>query len=342
MTGTLWALLGSVAAGVIPTLLYVLVIWRIDRYEKEPLGLLTAAFMWGAAPAILVSAVAELALDSSLALLSPGQQQLVSASLVAPPIEEITKGLALWGLYTLARREFDGVLDGIIYGSIVGLGFAMTENVFYFMGAWQQGGLNQWGIVVLARALAFGFNHAFFTSCTGIGFGLARYRCSKFEGAVVVLLGLGVAIVTHLLHNFFVSAGGLCLLSFALDWSGVLILLAIVALAWSRERTILTTQLPEEVTSGLLTASQLETMVSHRERLKRQWQLLGVSGLEQARIYRQIVATATELAFKKHQQAHMGDERDNGALVAGLRAKLADLKARLAEPVTGAPSDVSS
>lgn len=332
MTATLGALLGSTAIGIISTLLFVLVIWRIDRYEKEPLGLLVAAFLWGAVPAILVSAVAEIAFDASLAVLPEESQQLVSSSLVAPPIEEMVKGVALWAVYTLARREFDGLLDGIIYGSIIGFGFAMTENVFYFMGAWQQGGFSQWGIVVLSRTLAFGFNHALFTSCTGIGFGLARFQRSKLEGTVVVLLGLGMGIAIHLLHNLFVTVGDFCLLSFAIDWSGLLILFAVIALAWGKERTILKTQLPEEVAAGLLTTSQLETMISHRERLKRQWQLLGVSGLQQARIYRQIVETATELAFKKDQQARMGDERGNSALISGLREKLARLKTQLEEP----------
>jgi RsiW-degrading membrane proteinase PrsW (M82 family) len=337
----LLAFLGSAAAGVVPTLLYVLVIWRADRYEKEPLGLLAVAFLWGAVPAIFLSAIAEVALDEPLALLSQGYQEVISASLVAPPIEEISKGLALWGLFALARREFDGVLDGIIYGSIVGFGFAMTENMFYFMSAWQSGGLTEWGTVVFARALAFAFNHALFTSCTGIGFGLARYRHAGLERTLVVLLGLGAGIVAHLLHNFFVSAGGLCLLSFALDWAGVLILFAVVALAWSKERLILQTQLAEEVSSGLLTASQLDTIVSHRGRLRRQWQLLGVAGLQQARIYRQIVDTATELAFKKHQQANMGDERGNGAQIAKLRGKLADLRTQLGDPNSGAPGDVN-
>jgi len=336
MTGMLWALLGSLAMGVIPTLLYVLVIWRIDRYEKEPLRLLAVAFVWGAAPAILLSAVAEITLDASLAVLPEGSQQLVSASLIAPPIEEIVKGIALWGLFVLVRREFDGVLDGIIYGSIIGFGFAMTENIFYFVGAWQHGGMSQWGTVVLFRTLAFGFNHALFTSCTGIGFGLARFQRSRLEGAVVVLMGLGMGIALHLLHNFFVSVEGFCLLGFILDWSGVLILFAVVALAWSKERTIIRTQLSEEIASGLLTAAQLETIVSHRERLRRQWQLLGVSGLQQARIYRKIVETATDLAFRKDQQARMGDERGNAALIAGLRAKLANLKAQLDEPAAQA------
>jgi len=214
----LLALLGSFAAGAVPTLLYVLIIWRVDSYEKEPLGLLVVAFLWGAVPAIMLSVVAEVILAQPLAVLSQGYQQMVSASLIAPPVEEISKGLALWGLFALARREFDGVLDGIIYGSIIGFGFAMTENVFYFVTAWQGGGLTEWGTVVLARAFAFGLSHALFTSCTGIGFGLARYQNPGPKRALVVLLGLAMGIVVHLLHNLFVSAGGLCLLSFVLDW----------------------------------------------------------------------------------------------------------------------------
>ena len=45
---SLAGILVSLVASVVPTILYVLVIWRIDRYEKEPLKLLAAAFLWGA------------------------------------------------------------------------------------------------------------------------------------------------------------------------------------------------------------------------------------------------------------------------------------------------------
>ncbi len=70
------------------------------------------------------------------------------------------------------RHEFDGVLDGLIYGVLIGFGFAMTENFFYFIGAFDEGGFVNLTAVIILRSVVFGLNHAFYTSLTGIGFGL--------------------------------------------------------------------------------------------------------------------------------------------------------------------------
>jgi RsiW-degrading membrane proteinase PrsW (M82 family) len=314
----------SIAAGVLPTVIYVLLVWRIDRHEKEPLKLLVAAFLWGSIPAVLLSAFVELVLDASIVSLSQGHSEFLGASLVAPPVEEILKGVALLGIFGLARYEFDGVLDGIVYGSIIGFGFAMIENIFYFWGAQQEGGLIAWGVVVLGRALAFGFNHALFTSLTGIGFGLARYArsCTKRWG--LVLLGLLASIIAHSVHNS-LTTSGLCLISLVLNWSGLLVILLIVFLTWRRERGWITTHLADEVSLGVLTQAQFEAIASRQQRFKVEWRALGSSGLHKARLWRKLAAAATGLAFKKHQLSLMGNEKRNEAIIGELRHRVAHL-----------------
>ncbi len=167
-------IVASVLAALVPTALYTLLVWWADRHEREPLPLLLAVFFWGAVPATAVA----------LALEGPSQTipqvyegitrgAILSSALGVPIIEEVVKALALLAVVTLASREFDGVLDGIVYGAVVGFGFAMTENIFYFIGAYGEQGWSWWAAVVGLRAVIFGFNHAVFTACTGIGFGLA-------------------------------------------------------------------------------------------------------------------------------------------------------------------------
>ena len=319
-------LLLSIVGSVLPTIIYVLVVWRIDRYEKEPVQLLTVAFLWGALPAIAVSAIIEIATDAPVVVMSQGHHELVSSSFIAPPVEELVKGLALLGLLWLARAELDDVLDGIIYGSIIGFGFAMTENVFYLFGAWQEKGFGGWSIVVLIRAIAFGFSHATFTSFTGIGVGLARYEKSALRRWLLILGGLSAATVAHSLHNFFLSVPNLCLLTIFVDWAGVSVVFVVILLAWRRERAWIETHLAEEVSLGVLSQLQFQVIASRRKRLKRQWQLLGVSGLSQLRQWRKLVSAATELAFKKHQLDKMGDERRNVAAVEALRARIVRLR----------------
>ena len=116
----------AILAAAIPTAIYGMLVWWLDRYEKEPPWLIAAAFLWGSLPAIGLALLFELGLQIPLAR-SPIGPDLAAWGL-APLVEEPVKALALVGLFLLARREFDGPLDGIVYGSLVGFGFSMTEN----------------------------------------------------------------------------------------------------------------------------------------------------------------------------------------------------------------------
>lgn len=331
------SLFPSLLAGVLPTIVYVLLIWRIDRYEKEPLRLLLVAFLWGAAPAVLLSIMIELAFDQPLALLSNLYSPLenygdfISMGIVTPPVEEAAKGLALLGLFMLARREFDGTLDGIIYGSLVGFGFAMSENVLYFVRSWQQDGLQGWGMVVLVRALVFGLNHAMYTSFTGVGFGLARYSRSRRRGAMYILGGLLAAILAHAIHNIFLSFEDLCLVSLVADWLGVGVVFVIILLTWRRERQWMTTQLADEVRWGVLTDEQLQIILSRRRRWTKEWEALEMAGVREARLWHKLADTAGELAFKTHQERTMGPEQATTRLISQLRARIIQIRRELGD-----------
>jgi len=316
----------SILACVIPTAVYVLLIWRLDRYEKEPLKLVIASFLWGALPAILIAIIASLIVDAPLAALSGSYAALVSSSLVAPVVEELAKGLAIWMLYRGARHEFDDALDGIIYASIVGLGFAMTENFFYFWGALDEGGLANWGHVVFGRAFVFGFNHAMYTSFTGIGFGLARYAKTRQRRRIMILMGLLAAILAHLLHNFMLSATGGCLVSFVIDWLGVAVVLALAMFMGRREKQWIDQAFAGEVAGGVLNAQLAHILANPRSRLERQIRALGSEGLGQAKTWRRLADAATNLALKKHQLESMGEEQGNSETIAALRRRILRLR----------------
>jgi len=324
----------SFLASALLTAAYVLLIWWVDRYEREPLKLLAIAFLWGALPAVLASALFESALGRLWAALFEDYADLISSSLVAPPVEEVLKGLAVWAIYRLARYEFDGVLDGIVYGSLVGFGFAMTENALYFWSAQAKGDLGHWAAVVVGRGVAFGLNHALFTSLTGIGLGVMRYWKHRGTKILVALLGLGAAMLAHALHNAF-AASDLCLVSLMLDWAGVLVVLGVILLAWQRERAWMQTHLIEEVEAGLLTKAELDLIASRGRRYREAIRALGKSGnLKRVRLWQAFANTAAELAFKKHQLATMGEESGNSVYIARLRERLEALRAQLAPQET--------
>jgi len=315
-------LLASVSAAVIPTALYVLIVWWLDRYEKEPLRLLAAAFIWGALPAVVLAVAAETVTSASVAAmvsLSQGASEVVDASIIAPVVEEVVKGGALVAIMLLFPSEFDGLLDGIIYGSIVGLGFAMTENLFYYVGAWSEGGLDSWSIVVLGRAVAFGFSHAMFTSFTGIALGVARGRAHAAARWGLAAAGLGAAILAHLLHNLFLSTGELCFASLLTDWLGLLLVGAIAVLAWRQERRWIREELAAEVQLGVLTPAQYQAITARASAGSGPW-----GPLRRA---------ATELAIKRHQYARRGEGRGNAiAHIAALRQQIVETRQALGDP----------
>ncbi|HXF68557.1 MAG TPA: PrsW family glutamic-type intramembrane protease, partial [Thermoflexus sp.] len=125
-----------------PMVLYALFAWWFDRFEKEPLWLAAVAFLWGSIPTVLLALCAQL---PTMLLLSAGLGQgaasAISTIIVAPVTEELFKGLLVLLLFLFYRREIDSLYDGFLYGSLVGFGFAATENVVYFVGAASQGGL---------------------------------------------------------------------------------------------------------------------------------------------------------------------------------------------------------
>lgn len=255
------ALMVSVAAAVLPTAIYVAAFYWADRYEREPALLLLAAFVWGAVPAILISLVSEVLLGSPFVADDRSLEAvLVEGALIAPVVEEVVKALALWGLYRWRRNEFDGPLDGLVYGALVGFGFAMTENFFYFIGAFGEGGFLDLTVVIVLRAAVFGLNHAMYTGLTGLGFGLARGLKSRSARILVIGAGLAGAIVVHALHNLGSALSTVTLAGFGLSLiiaaGGASLVLIAVLLSWNHERTIIRTELADEVGS-LITQQEL-------------------------------------------------------------------------------------
>jgi RsiW-degrading membrane proteinase PrsW (M82 family) len=248
----LLAILISLVAAVVPTIIYVLLFYWADRFEREPRWLAFVAFFWGALPAIILSLVGELVLGEPF-IDTPGTLagDVVAGSLVAPIVEEIFKGAALFAIFWWKRQEFDGVLDGIIYGALVGFGFAMTENLFYFLGAYFDGGFGSLTLIIYLRSILFGLNHAFYTSLLGIGLGIARHKRSGLARFLWCAVGLTAAIFAHALHNLGASLASvnlaIFLISLMVAGGGLAVILVAIGLSWQLERNIISNELTPEI-----------------------------------------------------------------------------------------------
>ncbi len=266
----LLAFIASLAAAIVPTLIYVLIFYWADRYEREPGWLSFVAFIWGAIPAIVISLIAEITVGTPF-LQEPGTlaSDLVEGAVIAPVVEEVVKGAALLWLFFRRRQEFDGVLDGVVYGALVGFGFAMTENFLYFIGAFMEGGWGGLSVLIYLRAIVFGLNHAFYTGLMGIGLGLARNARRPLARWGWILAGLVVAILAHALHNLGAGLTSVNALGFAISLmvaaGGLGLLLLTVGLAWQHERNVLHRELLGEV-GTLLSADEFERLTGRWRR----------------------------------------------------------------------------
>lgn len=317
--------LTAILATVCPTALYFWLIWWLDRYEKEPLLLLAAAFVWGSVPAIMLAILFQVVLAVPLSNSPLGPD--ITTWALAPLVEEPVKALALVALFVFVRREFDGPIDGIVYGALIGFGFAMTENVLFFL--YNPDNLS--GLFWL-RSVVFGFNHALFTSIVGLGLGLVRYARQRWSGYVVVPASLLLAIMVHSLHNIIVQYQWLGLaVAWAVQSSGLLIMVIIVVLAWHRERTWLKQELGEELHLGIISTSNYVETISLPHRTRAQVQALCKQGLRQYVRVRQLHHLVTELAFCKYQ-LRIGDRFQCYTERERLRQEIISLRALLREP----------
>ena len=198
---------GIVAVGgimaLVPLAIVLLGIRWIDRWEPEPRGVLLFAFLWGAGASVLVALIVGLVAESVLASAGTGDGALefIGAVIQAPIVEETAKGFGVLLIFLVARKHFDGPVDGIVYAATVAAGFAFTENILYF-GAELGGGegASVAGVFII-RGLMSPFAHVMFTLCTGVAIGIAARRRGAWPGILAFFIGLVPAMLLHALWN---------------------------------------------------------------------------------------------------------------------------------------------
>ncbi|MXS74744.1 protease PrsW [Microbacterium sp. CSI-V] len=290
------SIVGMVLA-VVPFVIVWFAVRLIDRWEPEPRRLLAFAVAWGAIASVAIA----LGVDALLAFLTGGLGDAFSSVVQAPIVEEIAKGLGLLLLYVGARRWFDGPVDGIVYGALIGAGFAFTENVQYFAVSFIEGGAVQVSGVFFLRAVLSPFAHVMFTSLTGFAFGLAARR-SLGTGAAFryALPGLAGAIVLHALWNgsatffdFFELYATLQVPLFVLFVLGIL--------ALRREEARLTrARLGEYAAAGWFTAQEVDMLATGAGRRSSVAWARGLPG-DRSAVMKTFIRDATALAAARQR-----------------------------------------
>lgn len=313
----LGTMIKAAVVAYIPVALYLFVPYIVDRYDPEPWWALALVFIWGAVMATGFSAVINTILGALFG-------SFVSSAMSAPIFEEATKGMAIFGMVVFLRREFDGVVDGIIYGTFAAIGFAATENIIYYL----RGGLaGQMGELFVLRGVLTPWLHPLFTSMTGIGFGIAREHGATWAKLVFPVLGYGVAVFLHAWWNGLPQLFGAGAFVLNLIF-GILFALAfmviIVILVW-RKGKIIRDHLKDEVLIGNLTQEECALICSPIGRLRATFSWRGMTG-------RKFIRAGARLALSKWHTARAmkGQKRTISAdFIVPLRQELARLRAEM-------------
>jgi RsiW-degrading membrane proteinase PrsW (M82 family) len=272
----------------------------LDRYEPEPKRLLAAGLLWGG----LVATAAALVLEGVGGLVG-GFSSRQTLEVVAPVSEEACKGAFLILLLWWRRAELDGVLDGVVYAGMVGIGFAFVENILYLAAAYNgtdghgPGGTSALTSTFVVRCLASPFAHPLFTAFTGIGVGLAVGSRSATGRFLWPLVGYVAAVVAHGTWNGSTALG---FSSFAVVYVVLMapVFLALVALAvWARhsERRMLTVALTDAAARGLIPATDIGWVVDLRARRRSRAHARAAGGRAAERAMRDYQQAAIELGF---------------------------------------------
>jgi RsiW-degrading membrane proteinase PrsW (M82 family) len=302
-TGPLGLLVGTVLAAL-PVFPVVATFLWLDRYEAEPASLLTFAFAWGAGVATLGALVINTA--SVQAIRDSGGDPTAGAIVVAPVVEEFLKGLAVLLVLLLRRREFDGVVDGLVYAGMAGIGFAFVENVLYLGRAVAEFGGQGAVFVFVLRCLVSPFAHPLFTAATGVGLGIAARTRNPLVRVLAPVAGFVVAVALHAAWNLSASSGldGFVAVYVVVQVPVFLAFVLLAVLARAREGRLIGRHLALYGTTGWLSPGEVAMLASLRARRDARRWAAGAGGPAAQRAMRDFQDLGSELAFLRHRIAH--------------------------------------
>ncbi|GGS59776.1 protease PrsW [Streptomyces cinerochromogenes] len=312
-TGTEGFLVG-LGLAVLPVPWLIAAFRWLDRVEPGPWRNLVFSFAWGACAAALIAIVANSFATKWIATSTadPASADTLGATVIAPIVEESAKAAAVLLVFLFRRRDFTGVVDGVVIAGVTATGFAFTENILYLGTAFGTDQLTgDRGIASVTAATFFvrivmsPFAHPLFTVLTGIGFGFAALSAERqhVRRALLPVCGLLLAMGMHAFWNgsstfgeygFFAVYGAFMVPAFALlTWLAI----------WTRQRELRTVraELPAYVLAGWLGPAEPFALGSMRARRMARDYTRHHHGRTAAREVARYEGYATSLAFLRHR-----------------------------------------
>ena len=283
---------------------------RVDYNEREPWRLVLVAAGWGAVVATTLALVFESLWSFTIdARLIPGPGEAVASAFNAALFEEVPKGLAVVLLFLVMRDEFDDVVDGIVYGAAVGLGFNFMETVVYM----SVGGMPQW---FFRQWLGLFLGHATYTALVGAGIGVARQVRGPVRKAVAVACGFIAAIAAHFTWDAWLwyfphpSDPALYVLSIPLQYLAMtgpffVAVLALLVLGLRAEGRALAAQFAAEAAlpDGAIRPEEVPVLSSVGRRIEARFRMLRLRGLRGYLWMRRLQRAQIDLAMERWHRA---------------------------------------
>ncbi|CAG7845355.1 Protease PrsW [Pseudoclavibacter triregionum] len=328
----------SLALALLPISFVWAVVWFIDRWEPEPPMYLLGAVFWGGGVAVGLALLFSVLLTGVWDALG-WNVDAAGAVVGAPLAEESMKGLGLLVIYFAGRRHLNGPVDGIVYGALIGAGFAFTENLLYFTTTWAEHGVQGLGVQFFFRGIALPLLHPICVSLTGAAVGWAARRYGPGGVLLSWLVGLIPGMLLHGTWNGISTmagsarTGGEQLSTFAI---GFFCIMFPIFLAWiglvvylrRGEARILRERLSEYAAVGWYSPGEVEMLTTMRGRTgARRW--ARSMSPEMGRAMREFISESSHLAVARNRllrnassRARQADEAETLAVLTGLRRRL--------------------
>jgi RsiW-degrading membrane proteinase PrsW (M82 family) len=321
-------LVGGVLLAAVPVFPVVAVFLWLDRYEAEPTSLLAFAFAWGAGVATFGALVINTA--SVHAIQASGGNPTIGAIVVAPVVEESLKGIAVLLILLARRREFDGVVDGIVYAGLVGVGFAFVENVLYLGRALEFSGGRTAALVFVLRCIVSPFAHPLFTVATGMGVGVAARSRNRLVQLLAPVLGWCGAVVLHGAWNLSAASGlqGFVSVYVAVQLPLLVAVAALAVAARHREGRLIGRHLAVYCSTGWLSHDEVGMLSSQRGRKDARNWARRTSGRTGRRAMLDFQELGSELAFLRERMVHGTAPADAREQEYAMLAAMSALRAR--------------
>ena len=178
---------------VAPVIWLMRYVYRKDKYEKEPLGMLIKAFVFG-----ILAIPLDLIIVGIINSIWQGEMVFYSAFWEAGIPEEFSK----WFLFMLIiwrNRNFNEFFDGIVYACFISLGFACVENIMYVFGG--ESFFGAMGIGILRAVLSVP-GHFLFGVLMGYYLGMAKF--DEQNQKKYLLLSLLAPMAAHGLFDYLI------------------------------------------------------------------------------------------------------------------------------------------